>query len=146
MKRELCKNIHASCVAFEDAGVLLLGKSGIGKSDLALRLIMNKGATLVSDDRVDVYEKEGCFFAAPPEQIAGLLEIRGVGIEKFPHKEGFTKIKLAVELLAKREDAERMPEREFYSFGHASIPLLKLYPFDISAADKIVIKLKAVLD
>ena len=47
-------NIHASCVAVRGEGVLILGASGQGKSDLALRLI-DRGATLVADDRCDIW-------------------------------------------------------------------------------------------
>ena len=53
-------NIHATCISYRDNGILLIGPSGSGKSDLALRMMMNKGAQLVADDRTDVEEKFGC--------------------------------------------------------------------------------------
>src|SRR3546814_8050780 len=51
-------NIHASCVAAGNGGVLILGNSGQGKSDLALRLI-DRGARLVADDRCDIWFERG---------------------------------------------------------------------------------------
>ena len=47
----MTENIHATTVAIENKGILIVGKSGAGKSDLALRLIMNKNAILVADVR-----------------------------------------------------------------------------------------------
>src|SRR2546423_3465696 len=86
-------NIHATCVlcaeagqAFgtpPDAGVLLLGESGSGKSDLALRLIA-MGATLVADDRCELFFNGGAVCARAPPAIAGPIEIRGVGIVTLP--------------------------------------------------------------
>ncbi len=67
--------IHGSCAARGDAGVLLLGPPGSGKSDLLLRLL-DHGFTLVADDRVEVEAGR----ASPPEALAGLLEVRGLGI------------------------------------------------------------------
>lgn len=67
--------LHASCVARDGHGVLLLGGSGVGKSDLALRLL-DRGFRLVADDRVLVCGG----LASPPEALAGLIEVRGVGI------------------------------------------------------------------
>src|SRR5579863_3848988 len=82
-------NIHASCVVLRragdafgapgDCGVLLLGESGAGKSDLALRLIA-EGAQLVADDRVELFARDGVLWAQPPKSLAGLIEVRGVGI------------------------------------------------------------------
>ena len=72
--------IHASCVAREEAGVLLLGPPGSGKSDLALRLLEH-GFMLVADDRVEI---EGGI-ARPPPHLAGLLEVRGLGIVRLAH-------------------------------------------------------------
>ena len=79
--------IHASCVAIAGRGVLIEGPSGAGKSDLALRLI-DRGATLVSDDYTAVDRRAGMLFAAPPPTIAGKLEIRGVGIVSIEHVSG----------------------------------------------------------
>ena len=79
--------IHASCVAIGGRGVLIEGPSGAGKSDLALRLI-DRGATLVSDDYTAVERRAGMLFAAPPVTIAGKLEIRGVGIVAIEHGSG----------------------------------------------------------
>ncbi len=65
-------------------GVLILGGSGAGKSDLALRLI-DGGARLVADDRCDLFVRAGKLYVAAPARIAGLLELRGIGIVALPH-------------------------------------------------------------
>lgn len=102
-------NIHASCVALGTRGVLLLGRSGAGKSDLALRLI-DEGARLVADDRTILYSQRGALFARPPDSIKGLMEIRGLGIVKFPVR---ARVKIALVVRLGREDA-RLPGRRFW--------------------------------
>lgn len=102
-------NIHASCIALRGAGVLLLGASGAGKSDLALRLI-ESGARLVADDRTILFVKNGALHAKAPPSIKGLLEIRGVGIVKLP---GRASVKLALVVNLGREGA-RLPTLRFY--------------------------------
>lgn len=102
-------NIHASCVAFGRRGVLLLGKSGVGKSDLALRLI-DQGAVLVADDRVLLSVEKGALHACAPASIKGLLEIRGLGIVAFPARARI-RIALAVRLGA---EGARLPSPRFY--------------------------------
>src|SRR3546814_3988254 len=100
-------NIHASCVAPGHGGVLILGQSGQGKSDLALRL-MDRGAVLVSDDQTLLSVAGGRLVAAPPAAIAGRLEARGLGIVDLPHRVG-----VPVALLADLRPAveiERLPE------------------------------------
>ena len=72
--------IHASCAARDGHGVLLLGPPGSGKSDLVLRLL-DRGFLLVADDRVDL---DGDHASAPPA-LAGLLEVRGLGILRLPY-------------------------------------------------------------
>ena len=72
-------NIHASCVALGAQGVLLLGKPGAGKSDLALRLI-DEGGRLVADDRTILFTRRGGLYGKSPASIRGLMEIRGLGI------------------------------------------------------------------
>ena len=71
--------LHSSCVAINGDGVLILGKSGAGKSSLALEL-MAHGADLVADDRTELFVKEDLLFARCPAPIRGQIEARGVGI------------------------------------------------------------------
>src|SRR5687768_878873 len=77
------ETVHTSCVAIDGRAVLIGGRSGKGKSDLALRLI-DRGAKLVSDDYTFVRRKEGQLFASAPDTIKGKIEVRGVGILEFP--------------------------------------------------------------
>src|SRR3546814_18193683 len=79
-------NIHASCVAPGHGGVLILGQSGQGKSDLALRL-MDRGARLVADDRCDIWHERGGPWCRPPETQAGQIEGRGMGLYDDPWTE-----------------------------------------------------------
>ena len=103
-------NIHASCIAIGRHGVLLLGKSGSGKSDLALRLI-DEGAMLVADDRTILYLEKGLLQARAPASIKGLLEVRGLGIVKLQSRAN-VRVSLAVRL--GRETA-RLPAPRFYA-------------------------------
>lgn len=80
------ETIHASCVAIGDRAVLIEGASGAGKSDLALRLI-DRGARLVSDDYTMLVRKDGKLVARPPANLAGKMEIRGIGIVEVDHVE-----------------------------------------------------------
>jgi HPr kinase/phosphorylase len=102
-------NIHASCVAIGGKGVLLLGASGSGKSDLALRL-MDGGARLVADDRCEIFVSRKKLCARAPDSIAGLMEIRGIGIIALPYAKN-AKLALAVKLGA---NAQRLPDKNFY--------------------------------
>ncbi|GBQ28944.1 HPr kinase/phosphorylase [Gluconacetobacter azotocaptans] len=71
--------LHASCAARGGEGVLLTGPSGAGKSDLLLRLV-DAGYDLVADDRVDFLDG----WASAPARLAGLIEVRGMGIARMP--------------------------------------------------------------
>ncbi|UVO49191.1 aldolase [Sphingomonas sp. SUN019] len=100
------ETIHATTVAIDGRAVLISGPSGSGKSDLALRLI-DRGATLVSDDYTEVRRDGDGLIAAPPATIAGRIEVRGIGIVPFPHLAD-AKVALAVRLGG---PVERLPER-----------------------------------
>jgi serine kinase of HPr protein (carbohydrate metabolism regulator) len=78
------ETLHASCVAIEGRAVLIEGRSGEGKSDLALRLI-DRGARLVSDDQTICQRQDGVLHACPPATIAGKIEVRGIGILEMDH-------------------------------------------------------------
>jgi HPr kinase/phosphorylase len=142
-------NIHATCVllsragqafnAPRDAGILLLGESGAGKSDLALRMIA-AGAELVADDRVDLSVEADALIARAPRNLAGIIEIRHVGIVTLPHAASAA-IALAV-LLGTAENLPRLPEHERYDpgAGFAGVshpPLIRLNAFEPSAPAKI---------
>lgn len=74
------RTLHGTLVDISGVGVLLRGKSGIGKSEVALELV-RRGHQLVADDRVDYYEREiGNIIGESPKLLAKHLEIRGVGI------------------------------------------------------------------
>ena len=120
-------NIHASCVAIGGRGVLLLGKSGAGKSDLALRLIED-GAQLVADDRTILFVTKGALHAKAPASIQGLLEIRGLGIVAIGAR---PQAKIALVVRLGREGA-RLPQRHFY---HSPAPLTGAGPVPQIALD-----------
>lgn len=73
------ETIHVSSVAIDGLAVLIGGRSGAGKSDLALRLI-DRGAALISDDYTFVRRVGSRAIASAPERILGRIEVRGVGI------------------------------------------------------------------
>ena len=127
-------NIHASCVSIKQKGILILGDSGSGKSDLCLRLIMEFGAKLVADDRVDLKTEKNTVIASAPKILKGLLE---VGIIKLPTKTK-TQIDLVVSLVNKQEDVERMPECEFFEFNAIKISKIKLFAKEASAPAKVL--------
>lgn len=72
-------NIHGVLLSIYGKGVLITGESGMGKSETALELI-RRGHVLVADDRVDVSRIHNTLFGNAPELLAGMLEIRGIGI------------------------------------------------------------------
>jgi HPr kinase/phosphorylase len=100
-------NLHGSAVAFAGRGVLILGGSGTGKSALALALV-GRGAALVADDRVDLERRGGALIASAPAALAGLIEVRGIGLLRLPAAPEAV-VTLAVDL--GRPPAARMPQR-----------------------------------
>ena len=121
--------LHATCVEWFGLGVLIRGKSGAGKSDLALRLI-DAGAALVADDQVLL--ENGV--ASAPARLRGLLEVRGFGIVKLPFAET-TAIALTVDLCS-ADEIERLPDR----FDG----IMRLDPFCASAVAKIKLALQTI--
>ncbi|CAO3453643.1 HPr kinase/phosphorylase [Azospirillum argentinense] len=115
-------------------GVLLRGPSGSGKSDLALRMI-DAGALLVADDRVELRVDDGRVMATAPAALAGLLEVRGVGIMPVPAATQ-AEIALVVDLVP-RDAVERLPEEDTIDLLDRAVPRLALCPFDASAPAKL---------
>lgn len=134
MSGEKTEQIHATCVAIDGAGVLLLGPSGSGKSDLALRLI-DDGADLVADDRVDLARLDAGLVASAPAALAGRIEARGLGIVRMGHRPRAPLV-LAVRLVAP-EHVARLPEPATEAFCGVALPLVRLAPFEASAPAKL---------
>ena len=106
--------IHASAVLIGAHAVLIRGASGAGKSQLAWQLIGAAPAhipfaRLVADDRAFVEAHHGRLVVRAAPELAGLLEVRGLGIRRLPH-EPCAVVGLVVDLAA--ADADRMPPRE----------------------------------
>jgi serine kinase of HPr protein (carbohydrate metabolism regulator) len=99
--------IHATAVLTGATALLIRGEPGSGKSRLALRLIQTLPfARLVGDDRVHLEARNGRLLARPADTLAGLLEVRGLGVQKVPYET------LAVigQVLDFEPAAERLPE------------------------------------
>jgi HPr kinase/phosphorylase len=106
--------LHASCVSVGEAGILIRGLSGVGKSSLARELIgeaERRGlfARLVCDDRVRVANRSGRLVATAVNDIAGKLEARGLGILQIPYEKSAV-VRLVVDGLV--EEAERFPAED----------------------------------
>ena len=126
--------MHGTSVLISGTGVLLRGPSGAGKSDLALRLI-DRGAVLVADDRVEMRMERRAVMMSAPTVLAGLLEVRGVGILRFPFAP-VAELHLVVDLV-KPEVVDRLPEPEWITILDQRLPRLTLAPFEASAPVKL---------
>ena len=126
--------LHGTCIAVGGTGVLVLGPSGSGKSDLALRLI-DRGARLVADDQVEVTASGDHLVAAAPGALAGLLEVRGLGIVAV-ETVASARLDLVVDLVG-AEQVERMPKDESVTIEGIAVARLRLAPFQASAAAKV---------
>ncbi|MFD1795397.1 serine kinase [Paracoccus aurantiacus] len=115
----LGSDIHASAVAIDGQGVLILGPSGSGKSTLALRLI-GSGGILIGDDRIALRRDKEEVIAAPPDRIAGLIEARGIGLIRTEFAPA--PVRLVVDL--GREERERLPPIRHTAVMDMSRPLV----------------------
>jgi HPr kinase/phosphorylase len=121
--------VHATAVLVGARAVLIRGPSGAGKSRLALDLIAAaragkvRFAMLVGDDRVRLEAAHGRLMVRPAEALAGLVEVRGVGIRRLDHEPSAV-VGLVVDLAA--ADAERLPQAEGQNAVIAGISLPRL--------------------
>lgn len=112
-------------------GVLIEGPSGAGKSDLALRCL-DLGFRLVADDRVELWASGGRLFGAAPAALAGLIEVRGVGVLRV------AALPLAeVALVVRCGEPERIPDPEAVEIHGVAVPAATLSPLEPSAPAKL---------
>jgi HPr kinase/phosphorylase len=133
--------VHATAVAIEGAAVLLRGPPGAGKSDLALRLI-DDGARLVADDQALLRRANDRVLVRAPAAIAGLLEVRGVGIVRVDRLDE-APLALIVDLVPS-ERVERMPDNRSEVVLGLTFPLIALAAFEVSAAAKLRLAWRAL--
>jgi serine kinase of HPr protein (carbohydrate metabolism regulator) len=131
------ETVHASTVAMDGRAVLISGPSGSGKSDLTLRLL-DRGFTLVSDDQTLVRKEGDRLVASAPPNIAGKLEIRGIGIVDMDSVSNIP-VALLVELTS---EFQRLPDdnRERPILG-VRLPLISVDAMTASAASKVALGL-----
>jgi hypothetical protein len=134
--------LGTACTPFGGAvegAILLLGDSGAGKSDVALRLIA-MGARLLSDDQTQLFAEGGRLFAEAISSLHGWMEIRGVGIVAL-NAAGTAPVILAV-MLDAHAQIPRLPEALRYALPSPldaleGPPLLRLTPFEAATPAKI---------
>jgi serine kinase of HPr protein (carbohydrate metabolism regulator) len=126
--------LHATAVALGEDAVLLRGPSGGGKSDLALRLI-DAGARLVADDQTRIWREGDALMLRAPQPIAGLIEVRGIGILRLPALP-VARLALIADLVASQH-VERLPEPRSETIFGLPIPVVAIAPFEASAPAKL---------
>ena len=129
--------IHGTCVRVQDQGVLLMGVSGSGKSDLALRL-MDRGAILVGDDYLESEARGQELWVRPTPRLAGLIEVRNIGLCPMPHCPE-ARVHLVIQL---DETPERLPERRETRIAGIDLPWLSLNAYEASAPLKVELALQ----
>ncbi|WP_432815315.1 HPr kinase/phosphorylase [Sphingorhabdus sp.] len=134
--------VHGSAVAIDGNGLLLLGPSGSGKSDLALRLI-DRGAKLICDDILHIESCNGLPQLTIAPNIAGKIEVRGIGICPIDFVD-CAPLRLIVQFA---QDVDRMPPaHQSITIAGYSVPMFKLDPFQASSALKVEWALRSVID
>jgi hypothetical protein len=132
--------VHGTAVLLGGRGVLLLGPSGSGKSDLALRLI-DAGATLIADDQVKLEVRNDRLHAGPHERLRGLIDLRGIGILRLPFEEGA--LDLVIEIAGSDALSDPLPPPSTASWLGVHLPTFKLDPGAASAVARIRMLLSA---
>jgi serine kinase of HPr protein (carbohydrate metabolism regulator) len=138
---------HGTAIAAGGRAALIVGPSGSGKSDLALRCLVlapsplfPAPARLVADDRVLITLEGGRLRVAAPASIRDRVEVRGLGIVEVPSVESADLVLLVD--LAKAGPIERLPDPEpRRTIQGVSLPVLRLAPFEASAPVKLLLAL-----
>ena len=148
--------VHGTAIRLDGKGVLIQGASGSGKSRLALALLadagcwplermddtrpsiepVNRPTALIGDDQLALEKKESRLLARAPDSLAGLIEMRGIGLLTMPWCEA-APLDLVVELLP-IDAIKRLPDPEEAAFGEISLPKVTV-PIGDLAQQKLMV-------
>ena len=135
--------VHAGCVARQVrggwAGVLVTGASGSGKSDLMLRLI-ERGWSMVGDDRVHLWQSAGQLFAKAPDSLVGLIEARGIDVFPLPRRE-VAPVRLVVACVDAEFPLQRIPKRGVETLMGVPVEGIGVRALEASAPAKVQLAL-----
>lgn len=142
--------IHGTAIALDGRAALICGPSGSGKSDLALRCLMQgpnslvKGdVRLVADDYAVVQVDNGTVVLSAPKTIRDQLEVRGHGIVTVPALDN-AELVLIVELVPP-DQVERLPDpKPRREIAGISLPVLRIAGFEASAACKVLLEIEQI--
>ena len=112
--------MHATCVDINGSGVLIVGRSGSGKSSLAINLIA-LGSTLVADDQCEIVKKNNKLCVFKPTSLPSSIEIRGIGLVSVPMV-----VETSLDWVVNMDEAEkeRMPDLRFTEIDGYKIPTI----------------------
>jgi serine kinase of HPr protein (carbohydrate metabolism regulator) len=136
--------LHAGLIARRVGGlwlgVLIDGPSGAGKSDLALRAAQ-QGFRLVADDRVVTFLSGGRLYGRAPDTLAGLIEVRGVGVVRHDRLP-FARIALAARCVSGPDEVDRVPDAETTAILGVRLPTIAIWPLEVAAPAKLTAALE----
>lgn len=149
--------VHGTAISYNNDAVLLRGPPGLGKSDLALRCIAATGqapaaritsaAQLVADDRCNIEATStGELTVSAPENLAGLLEVRGVGIVSVAYRRQ-ARLRLILDLVRTVGEVERLPPEnlETENVSGINVARWRIYPLEHSAPLKVALLLDCAI-
>ena len=128
---------RATGVVIAGRAVLIEGAPGSGKSSLALALI-DRGAVLIGDDGVTLTARGGQLFASPPPNIAGLLEVRNLGLLEFPVA---SDVRVALIVLLDQQAPRFIDAPELAERAGVMLPLVRLWPAQAAPELKVELAL-----
>ncbi len=129
---------QATCLAIKGRAVLIEGPPGSGKSALALALL-DRGAMLIGDDGVSMELRGAHLFASPPPNTAGLLEVRNVGLLRFPTAND---VRVALVIVLDPSAPRFTEAAEPAERATVPLPLIRLWPSENPPARKVELALE----